>query len=451
MTGPHPHHSAVEIARRVRAGELAPEDAVAASLGRIAAHDGSIGAFQVVRAEAALAEAAQVARRPDLADLPLAGVPVAVKDNVPVTGEPMRSGSAATSDDPQEHDHEVVARLREAGAVVVGLTRVPELCVFAATDSVYGITRNPWDLTRTPGGSSGGSAAAVAAGMVPVAHGNDGMGSVRIPAACCGLVGIKPGFGVVPAGVGRNDWYGMSENGALTTTVADAALMLSVLADRPALAEPTEPEHPLRIAVAWRPPIVGVRPDVAHLRAVARSARALGSAGHAITRADPPYPTNPLPALQRWFGGASFDAEGLDRALLDPAVRAHASMGDKVRKRDLVKDADRDRLRAAMAEFFDDVDVLLSPVLAAPPIEAARWGQRAWPRVFNANARYAPYAAPWNMVGYPAMSVPAGVHPVTGTPLSVQLVAPDGGEALLLAVAVQLERLAPWALTAPGY
>lgn len=450
MTG-HLHRTAADIAAAVRAGTLTPEDSVAAALGRMTAHDDELGAFQVVRAQAALAEATAVGVRADLATLPLAGVPVAIKDNIPVAGEPMRDGSAATSAAPRDHDHEVVRRLRAAGAVVVGLTRLPDLGLFATTDSTYGITRNPWDAARTPGGSSGGSAAAVSAGMVPVAHGNDGMGSVRIPAACCGLFGVKPGFGVVPVGIGANDWYGMVENGVLSTTVEDAALVLSVMADRPDLARVAEPDRPLRVAVSWVPPVTGVRPDREHLRAVARSARVLGGAGHTLVKADPPYPVNPVPALARWFASASMDAEGLDRSLLDRAARAHVEMGDRVRARDLVQEADRDRIREDMAGFFAGVDLLVTPVLATPPIAAVRWGARPWARNILANVRYAPYAAPWNVVGYPAVAVPAGIHPETGTPLAVQLVAPDGGEALLLSVAAQLERLAPWPRTAPGY
>ena len=195
--------TAAETADAVRRGDLSAVAAVEAALDRIAAHDPVIGAFQVVRAERARAEAAQIDADPHRDSLPLAGVPIAVKDNVPVSGEPMRIGSAATDPTPQTTDHEVVRRLRAAGAVVVGLTRVPELCVYGATDSVFGVTRNPWNLERTPGGSSGGSAASVAAGMVAVAHGNDGMGSIRIPAACCGLVGIKPGLGTVPCRAGQ--------------------------------------------------------------------------------------------------------------------------------------------------------------------------------------------------------------------------------------------------------
>jgi len=443
--------TATEIAAGVRSGALSAPDVVAAALGKIVARDDRIGAFQVVRAEKAAADAAEVARRADLAQLPLAGVPIAIKDNVPVAGEPMRNGSPLSSDEPQPADHPVVARLKAAGAIVVGMTRVPELCVFAATDSPFGITHNPWDLNRTPGGSSGGSAAAVAAGMVPVAHGADGMGSIRIPAACCGLVGIKPGAGVVPAHLGPNDWYGMAENGPLATTVADAALVLSVMAGNPDLAEVREPDRPLRIGVSTRPPVNGVRPDIEHLRAVVRTVRLLEAAGHHIERVDPPYPKNPLPVLARWFGGASFDADGLDRSRLDRAVRFHVALGDRVRAHNLVKDADRDEFRTQLARYFATLDLLVTPILATPPVDAARWGQRSWPRVFAANARYAPYSAPWNHAGYPAVSVPAGVHPDTGTPMAVQLVTPDGGEQLLLGVAALLERVAPWPRVAPGF
>ncbi|WP_230209251.1 amidase [Nostocoides sp. HKS02] len=443
--------SATQIAAGVRSGAMSAADVVAAALARISERDGRLGAFQVVRGERALAEAEALAQRSDLARLPLAGVPIAVKDNVAVEGEPLRNGSTATPDGPQQIDHPVVARLRAAGAVVVGTTRVPELCVFGATDSAFGITRNPWAPARTPGGSSGGSAAAVSSGMVPVAHAADGMGSIRIPAASCGLVGIKPGSGLVPAQLGPNDWYGMAENGPLATTVADAALMLSVMAAQPGLAEVREPDLPLRIAASTRAPILGARPQLEHVRAVVRAVRLLEGAGHEVRRVDPPYPVNPLPLLARWAAGTSQDAEGLDRSQLDRAVRFHAGLGDRVRAAGLVEDRSRERFLRQLADFFADHDILVTPTLAAPPIAAARWGERSWPRVFAANARYAPYAAPWNFAGYPAVSVPAGVHPRTGTPLAVQLVAPAGGEQLLLGVAAVLERLAPWARVAPAY
>ena len=197
-----------------------------------------------------------------------------------MTGEPMGCGSAAFPRVPQGHDHPVVARLRAAGAVVVGLTNLPELAIYPFTDSVYGIARNPWDRRRTPGGSSGGAAAAVAAAMVPLAHGTDGLGSVRIPAAACGLFGIKPGTGVVPGDLGESGWYGLSESGPLTATVADAALMLGVMAGT--AYSPAEPGR-LRIAASVRPPGPGHRDPPVEQRAgprVRRAARQVGARGH---------------------------------------------------------------------------------------------------------------------------------------------------------------------------
>src|SRR5688572_30479362 len=224
--------TAREIARAVRRGDTSATAVVADHLDSIRAYDRIVGAFREVRAAAAIAEAETVDEQPDLGNLALAGVPIAVKENTRVAGLPTWNGSAAARGPVADQDHEVVRRLRGAGAVVVGVTRMPELGLFGLTDDETAITRNPWRTDRTAGGSSGGSAAAVAAGLVPIAHGNDGFGSIRIPAACCGLVGIKPGRGVVPANVGASDWFGMIEHGILATTVADAALGFAVLAGR---------------------------------------------------------------------------------------------------------------------------------------------------------------------------------------------------------------------------
>jgi amidase len=229
--------SAAQIAEAVRAGHASPRDVAAEHLERIARLDARLSAFRRVRHDEALAEADEVAARADLAELPLAGVPVAVKDNVEVAGEMKRNGTMASPQDLSPADHPVVERLRAAGAVVIGLTNVPELCLFPMSDSPFGIVRNPWNRDRTAGGSSGGSAAAVAAALVPLAHGNDGLGSIRIPASCCGLVGVKPGRDVVPVSLdGAEQWFGLVENGPLTTTVQDAAIALSVMAADPALA-----------------------------------------------------------------------------------------------------------------------------------------------------------------------------------------------------------------------
>jgi amidase len=450
MTSPPPVPTALETVAAVRAGITTVRAAVQASLDRITAVDARVGAYQVVRGDRALAEADALDRRSDLSSLPLGGLPVAVKDNVAVAGEPMRDGSAASDASPQPADHEVVRRLRDAGAVVVGLTRVPELSVFGATDSAFGVTRNPWDLSRTPGGSSGGSAAAVAAGTVALAHGNDGMGSIRIPAACCGLVGIKPGLGTVPSDLWAGSWFGMSENGPLGTTVADVALMLSVLAARPALAEVADPDGAVRVAVSVRSPGVGSPVDRAFAHAARRTADSLAGAGHRVREADPPYSTRMmLAATARWLAGTAQDVDLLQRPRhVERRVARHASLGRRVLKRGYPKEEGRERWRRVAEHFFADVDVLLTPALAQRPIAAAPWGRRGWLANMTANSRYAPFAAPWNLAGWPAMTVPAGQHPA-GTPLAVQLVARPGGEALLLSVAAQLERLQPWTRVAP--
>ncbi|MFD4181947.1 amidase [Rhodococcus sp. NPDC058514] len=433
--------TAAAIAAQVRSGALTPRDAVQSALTRIAERDPRLGAFVTVRAEQALAEADAVGARPDLATLPLAGVPIAIKDNVPVAGHPLGNGSKASPREPSTADHPVVARLRAAGAVVVGLTSVPELCLWGTTDTPDIVTRNPWNPGRTTGGSSGGSAAAVAAGMVPAAHGADGMGSIRIPAAGCGLVGLKPGLGVVPAELGSDSWFGMAENGPLATTVEDAALMLSVMADRPELAVVADP-GPLRIAVATGSPLPLVRVDP-HWRAGAEgSAAVLGGAGHHLATARLPYPANPLGILARWTAGAATDAAGLDPALLQPRTRRHAAVGRAMAR--FVDPAQAQRVDAALRRFFVGFDVVITPTLARSPIEALRWSEKSWLSNIVANIRYAPFPSLWNLVGWPAASVPVGIHPESGTPLGVQIAAPPGGEALILSVAAQLEQLRPW-------
>ena len=443
--------SAVQLVSAVRSGELSAQTATERALLRIEELDGSIGAFQKVRTVAAIREAEAVDARPDKASLPLAGLPIAIKDNVAVEGEPMRCGSTASDPGPQPADHEVVRRLRAAGAVVVGLSRVPELCVFGATDSRFGITRNPWNRSRTPGGSSGGSAAAVAAGMVAVAHGNDGMGSIRIPAACCGLVGLKPGRGVVPSELGNGSWFDMAENGPLATSVDDCALLLSVMAGRGELAAVTAPAR-VRVAVSTDAP-APLTPVDRHWSAAAHQTGALlRESGHQVTTARPPYgQRTALSEMVRWVAGTELDARLLaNPSQLERRTSRHAQLGRMALRLGLPGEQGRSRWRAAAERFFADHDVLVTPALAQPPIEAAAWGQRSWLGNVLANIRYAPFAAPWNLAGWPAMVVPAGLHP-GGMPLAVQLVGRPGSEAMLLGVAHQLEALRPWPRTAPPY
>ncbi|MGW7005985.1 amidase [Streptomyces sp. NPDC054933] len=444
-----PGRTAVDIAAAVREGRVTPREVVAEHLAHIEREDVGIGAFRTVRSALALAEADEVAARPDLAQLPLAGVPVAVKDNLPVRGESNRNGSAATTDAPAVADHPTVQRLRAAGAVVVGLTNVPELCVFGTTDSVHGIARNPWNPTRTAGGSSGGSAAAVAGGMVPIALGNDGMGSVRIPAANCGLIGLKPGFGTVPAGIGNGDWFGMAENGPLATTAADARLMFSVLAgeDPPQTDRPAS--GPLRIAVSVRSPLPGIGVTAPYAQAARDTAELLTAAGHRVTPADPPYPAwLGAAVLARWTAGTAADAEGLPARLLTRRTRGHTALG-RILARTPLPHADlRTRLRERLAPFFARYDVLVMPALARPGPAAGPSYERGWLPNLLTSTRHSPLTPPWNLAGWPAISVPMGSLP-NAVPCAVQLVAPLGGEHTLLGLAAEIESRRPWQRT-PG-
>ncbi|MBG0827489.1 amidase [Planomonospora sp. ID67723] len=461
--------SAVEIAEAVRRGKVTAPAVVEEHLRAIAERDGRVGAFRRVRAEQALAEARAVQENPDLAELPLAGVPVAVKDNVPIEGEVFRTGSAATPDVPAAEDHPVVARLRAAGAVVVGTTNVPELCLAGFSDSVYGVARNPWNPARTPGGSSGGSAAAVAAGMVPLAHGTDGLGSLRIPAACCGIVSIKPGLGVVPPP--EPDWHGMSENGPLATTVADLSLALAVMAGDMSLATPGESEslrvgdsiddYPgglttaepvrLRIAVAPRPLPPGFAVDREFQEAVTGAARVLGEAGHTVVEHGARLPVwLGSAAVATWFALAREDTAGLDRRKLERRTRALARAGRVLGAFGMDGAKGRDRWRANGADqWFGDADVLVSPTLAMIPPHAERWGRRGLLRNARVNLTYAPATAAWNVAGWPAMTIPYGRHS-SGLPIGVQLVAAPGGETQLLTLAAQLEAASPWPRHAPS-
>lgn len=449
--------TAVEIAAAVRDGSLTPRQAVQASLDRIAEHDNKVHAFVTVRTEKALAEADEVAARSDLVTLPLAGVPVAIKDNVSVAGEPMTIGSKATTRAPQAADHAVVQRLRAAGAVVVGITAVPEMCMWGATDTPEVISRNPWNLERTPGGSSGGSAAAVASGQVTIAHGNDGLGSIRIPSADCGLFGIKPGPGVVPAEFGGNGWYGMSENGPIATTVADAALMLSVLADDPNYATVAKPDS-LTIAVAANHPLAGGRTDAHFAGALQRAADLLPELGHSAVYKDLPYPSNPLPLFLRWLGGTAADAQdiadhGGDISKLQRRSKFHVAMGRQVNMRGLVKTSQRDKIADSVAAYLDstNADLLMTPALGRPPIEARAWSTKSWGANVWANVNYAPFQGVFNVIGWPAMSIPFGVHPVSGTPLAIHVAGRPGCERTMLGFAAQIERERPWQRIAPGF
>ncbi|WP_327027075.1 amidase [Micromonospora sp. NBC_01739] len=445
--------TAKQIARGVRRGDVSATQVVADHLDHIGQTDADLAAFRMVRGGEALAEAEKVDEQEDLAHLPLAGVPIAVKENTAVAGLPTWNGSAGARTAVAEADHEVVRRLRGAGAVILGVTRMSELGLWGVTDDQTAVTRNPWDQARTAGGSSGGAAAAVAAGLVPIAHANDGLGSIRIPAACCGLVGLKPGRGAAPCQLGADDWFGLAEHGVLTSTVADAVIGFSVLAGR--RAEKLMPPDRLRVGTSLRSPIRGVQPDGPNRDAVAAAGRLLATAGHDIMAADPVYSSAlGLTGLATWLaaGAADLHDAGLDRRSLQPRSRRHVALGQWALRHGYVREADRTAWRDRSIQFFTDhsIDVLLTPALAATPPEAAAWSRRSWRSNLLSNIRYAPYAAPWNIAGLPAIVVPVGRRP-DGLPVAVQLVGPPGSELLLLGVAGQFEMIAPWSRHAPGF
>lgn len=441
--------TATAIAAAVRDGTVRPERIVEATLERIRTGDPTVNAFSQVRGERAVQEARILAERTDLDALPLAGVPIAVKNNIDVAGEVTRGGSLAGDGRPAAADHPVVRRLRAAGAVVVGLTELPEFGLFGTTDTPARITRSPWNIRYSAGGSSGGSGAAVGAGLVPVAHGNDGLGSVRIPAAACGVFGIKPGRGVVPAEVGLDSWGGMVENGVLATTVADAALVLSVLADQPTLAD-LDPPAGLRIALAVGSPSPLIRIDRHWARAASDAALTAASAGHTVREVALPYTGGTTALALRWVANAAREAAAAPHPhRLQRRTRIHAAVGRAVLRAGLIRPGQVDRIEARLLDFFDQHDVVITPTLACPTPRAVAWHHRGWLVNTLASVRYTPFTPLWNLVGWPAVSVPMGLHPRTGTPVAAQLAGPPRSESTLLRLAAQLESERPWRRVAP--
>ncbi len=438
--------TAVEIAASVRAGELDPVQVTQDALNRIAAADGVVGAFRRVRAKEALAEAAEVAARPDLASLPLAGVPVAIKDTTAATGEFASWGSTAGPATPFTEDGEIARRLRAAGAVIVGLTRVPELCIWPMSDTPDGIARNPRNPGYAAGGSSGGSASAVAAGLVPIAHGTDGAGSVRLPAAMCGLVGLKPGTDLM----GSEGWFGMSVHGPLATTVADTALLLSVLAEQPSLASVPTPQS-VRIALSTQVPVTRSPLPRELGAAVSTAGSLLSSAGHSVVEAAPEYRFSTLLGLAaRWCAGPASQMDGYDFRSFQRRTRTHVRVGRVLLRAGLIRDSTRDEWISRAEAFFRDHDVLVTPTLGLWPVKAERWHTRGWLANVLPSARIGAFTGLWNLAGYPALSVPIGRHPRTDLPTAVQLVASPGRESLLLGLAAQLESANPWPRTTAG-
>jgi amidase len=443
---------ATELAAAVREGRVRAAELAHLHLDQLAAVEHRLGAFVAVRAEAAVADAEAVDARPDRAALPLAGVPVAVKDVVDIAGEPTRHGSEATSPELASGDHPLVTQLKDAGAVIVGKTRCPELSIWGTAEDADGIAVSPWDPTRSAGGSSGGSGAAVAAGVVPLALATDGMGSSRVPAAACGVVGFRPGEGLLPVEMaGEPHWHGLTRFGVLSTTVADTALGLGVLSGRHDHAEVAPVATRLRVGVSWRSPIAGEPVNRAWIEAALEAGRLLNAAGHHVHRADPPYTqTLVADAVSLWSQGVVRDVEvlGLDRDRLQARTRGHVALGERLVDMRPVEGL-RERWRERVLPFLEEHDVLLLPGFARVQLSAARWDERPWLANMLGNTAAYPFVSAWNLADVPAVAVPMWHD--RGRPLSVQVVAGPGREDLVLSVAAQLEALSPWTRHAPGW
>jgi Asp-tRNA(Asn)/Glu-tRNA(Gln) amidotransferase A subunit family amidase len=461
---------AYAIAREVQAGRLSPSELVEDSLEAIERLDPQLNAFTVILGEQARGTATAVGRAVAAGENPgpLAGVPVAIKDHVWMRGVPATNGSLALADFVPEEDCVCVARLRDAGAVIVGKTNNPEFCYRGITDNaLFGLTRNPWALDRTPGGSSGGSAAAVCAGMVPLALGTDGGGSIRIPASFCGVAGHKPTFGLVPKEPGFKNWKTLSVDGPLARSVRDLALMLSLMAG-PASADD----------LTWPIPIGDVlgavdRADVAGKRVAwsadlgfapvertvhdvfERSLAALANAGWKLEQAAPP-PSNPIAIWNTIAVAEGYASEGPLLAGWESEMSAGTAelvrAGERVTTTEYI-DAQHERARytRAWSEFFAAYDLLLTPTmqLTALPVGILGPEQIDGHPVDPFFDDWCAFCYPANLTGQPATSIPIGTAE-DGLPVGLQIVGRRWEDAAVLAAAAAVERLLPWAEAWPA-
>lgn len=455
-----------ELVRRTTNRETSATEIVEACLARIAERDPALNAFSVVLAAEARAEAADRDRSSEKGETPgaLHGVPVAIKEEMDVAGCVTTFGGRANTT-PASADGEVVRRLRAAGAVIIGKTRMPEFGQWPFTESVDGgITRNPWNPAHTPGGSSGGTAVAVAAGMVPVAIGGDGGGSIRIPAACCGLFGLKPQRGRVTSAPMEHLWWALGTVGPLTRSVLDSALVYDVIrgnvaGDRFRAAEPatsfTEAarSEPGRLRIGWstRSAIRGVRPDPEHVRAVHHTAQLLTDLGHDVVEVDPSFPDATLAFVPQFFAGVRAESDAVEHYdRLESRTRETYRLGAWLRpgviRRALLAG---EKVSVKANRIFADVDVLLTPTIARRPPKVGVLDGGGSVRAALRSQPMIAHAALWNVSGNPAASVPAGTG-TDGLPLAVQLVGRLDDETTLLSLAAQLEAARPWAMPAFG-
>jgi amidase len=452
---------AARQAEMVRVGEVSPTELVKLSLERIARLDPELNSFRKVFAEKALLEAEQAEARVKAGEeRPLLGVPIAVKDEIDVAGEINTHGTDAFSE-PAKADSEVVRRLREAGAIIVGLTLLPEMAICGFTESAtYGVTRNPWNPQRTPGGSSGGSGTAVAAGLVPIASAGDGAGSIRIPAASCGLFGLKPSRGRVSLAPQTEGWRGLAVEGCVSRSVLDTALWLDIVSGGSAEEEaPPPPDHPfveaakvppgkLRVGYSTLAPRALAPPTVSEevKRTVADAVETLRSLGHEVSPRDPNWGSIGDTISARFLKGVAETVEEVPHPeRLESRTRGFGRLG-KILPEALYEKAmaRRPAEQARVNAIFDSVDVLVMPVMGGTALPIRRWEGKGALQTVLGMSRFYPYCVPWNHLGNPAMSVPFGFG-ADEMPLAVQIIGRPGEEATLLSLAAQIEAERPWA------
>ncbi|ORA80633.1 amidase [Mycobacterium malmoense] len=449
---------AVAQARMLADGELTAPELLEIYLERIARLDNQLRCYRVVLSDTARYEAAAAQDRLDAGErLPLLGVPIAIKDDVDVAGEVTTYGSGGHNP-AVTADAEVVRRLRAAGAVVIGKTNVPELMMFPYTESLtFGATRNPWNLGRTPGGSSGGSAAAVAAGLAPLALGSDGGGSIRIPASWCGVFGLKPQRDRVSLEPHDDAWYGLSVNGPLARSVLDAALFLDATSTLPgpegefAAAAVRDPGR-LRIALSTKVPTLPVRVGQEELAAVQQAGALLRELGHEVVVRDPEYPRPAIYAnfLPRYLRGICDDADAQAHPeRLEARTRNLARLGSFFSDRRMVAvRAAEASVTARVQSIFDDVDVVITPAAAEGPSRIGAYQHRGGVSTLLLVGQRVPYFPVWNLTGQPAAAVPWDFDG-DGLPIAVQLVGRPYDEATLLSLSAQIEAARPWAHRRP--
>ena len=450
---------AANIAELVRAKEVSPTELVELYLRRIERIDAKLNAFRIVLAEGARTDAKRAEERLAAGEeAPLLGVPVAIKDDVDYAGEVTTHGTAAHGE-PAREDGLVVRRLREAGAVIVGKTNLPELAIYGFTESpTWGDTRNPWDPSRTCGGSSGGSGVAAAAGMCAIAHGTDGAGSIRYPAAYCGLFGLKPQRNRVSLWPDREHWHGLSVSGCVSRTVMDTALYLDTVSGpekgdfdvppplrRPLVEAARSGPGKLRIACTTRT-VLPVPKAAEVLRAYEETISLLRSLGHEVTEAAPKLgrlATDFYPLYLRGIRDEALSMPHPER--LSDQTKGFVRLGRLFSDRRLAKVKDRMSVTSArIQELWRDYDVLLTPATAQMPVEVGHWRGKGALRTINGMSNVYPYAAAWNYTGQPAATIPAGFTD-GGLPRSVMLVARPSDEDTLISLGAQLESERPWA------